>query len=361
MRARERFSNRGFAAFRGCFLVLLIVTGLQLAAGSTPSGAANPPGHISVTPGTVVEGSVGNTLTFSYVPGSKGLSDGTLSVKVPTGWTQPQKNAPGVPGNVVASVGKVVISNRLITVKNVTLCKSSCPLTLTYSDVTAPVTTGTASFPAKAAKPGKPLEPLPAPSIVIDESTGSCNPQPATASSGGTTMTVTPGTCLTGGTVVTITGSGFDPSSLGIVLQCNDASDQPTVTMSVVGSAETLPVSCSALTISRAVATTNTGDFPSGTTFTVVAGDVGPPCGVGDLVPTCPADSTGGNTAADAANYPCPPTPAQQAAGASCTVSYSDEGGKQQTVDISYQQAPAPTTPARPGGTTSSTSVLGQR
>ena len=333
--------HRGFSALRGFPVVLLIGAALQLAAPGGSAGAVNPPGQISVTPENVVEGSTGNTLTFSYFPGSKGLSGGTVSVKVPRGWTQPQKNAPGAPGNVEANAGKVAISNRLVTVKDLTLCASSCVLTLTYSDASVPAALGTASFPSKAAKAGKPLESLtPTPSVAILP-TGSCNPQPATASSAGVTMTVTPGTCLTGGTVVTVTGSGFDPSSIGFVLQCSSDANQPTVSLRVLGTPEVVPVSCSALALSRAVATTSTGGIPSTpkpTTFTVVSGTVGPPCGAeGDLVIPCPADSTGGNAATDAANYPCPPTPAQQVAGVSCTLAYGDSGGKQQTVDISYQ------------------------
>ncbi len=299
-----------------------------------------------MSPGTIVQGTAGNILTFSYAPGGKGLTDGTISIKVPKGWTQPQKNAPGVPGNIEVNAGKVVISNRLITVKHVTLCQSSCLLSLSYSGVTAPVALGTATFPTRAAKAGQPLELLaPAPSVVISQSTG-CNSLPSTASNGSATMTVIPGTCLSGGTVVTLTGSGFEPNSVGIVEQCNTDPSQPTVTMSVVGEAETLPISCSGFALSRAVTTTSTGNLPVSpkpTTFTVAAGTVGPPCGPGDLVATCPADSAGGNTVTDAANYPCPPTPAEVSAGVTCTIAFGDQAGTTVTVPISYQGEATPT------------------
>ena len=171
-------------------------------------------------------------------------------------------------------------------------------------------------------------------------------------------MTVTPGTCLNGGSVVTITGSGFDPSSIGIVLQCSTDASQPTVTMSVLGTPETIPISCSALALSRAVSTTSTGGIPTTpkpTTFTVVAGTTGPPCGSpGDLVTTCPADSTGGNTVTDAANYPCPPTAAEVAAGVGpCTIAFADQKGAMVTVPITY--VPPAQLATGGGGTTTTT------
>ena len=171
-----------------------------------------------------------------------------------------------------------------------------------------------------------------------------CNAQPSTATGGAATMTVTPGTCLNGGTVVTITGSGFDPSSLGIVLQCSSDATQPTVSLDILGSTEVVPVSCSGLALSRAVATTSTGGIPTSpkaTTFTVVSGTVGPPCGAtGDLVIPCPADSSNGgtgNATTDAANYPCPPSPAEVAAGVGpCIIVFADKGGAKVQVPITY-------------------------
>jgi hypothetical protein len=56
----------------------------------------------------------------------------------------------------------------------------------------------------------------------------------------------------------------------------------------------------------------------------------------GDLDAICPVDSSGGNAAADAANYPCPPTPDQLAQGISCSLAFSDSVGKGQTVDLSF-------------------------
>ena len=139
-------------------------------------------------------------------------------------------------------------------------------------------------------------------------------------------ITVTPNSGLqsTGSTVVTVTGSGFTPSTLGSMTQCSNDKSQPTVdvTLPVVG-VESIPVSCSGFTASTVVTTDASGNLPSGTTFTVNTGTIGPPCG-GTTLGTCAAtDSSGGNPATDAAKYPCPPTSAQLAAGDSCTVAYA--------------------------------------
>jgi hypothetical protein len=345
--------RRGSVVFRRALLAMVIAAGFQVAVASvTGATTVTSPGQISVSPHKVDMASTGNTLTFSYTRGSQRLSGGTVSVKVPRGWTLPQNSAAGSPGFVDANRGSVVISKRLITVRSLTPCRS-CSLLLSYIDVTAPTTVGPATFVAKAAKPGQPLEKVsPAPTVMVKSSTVvttttttsstttttlPCDGQPATASSDGMTMTVNPGTCLIGGAVVALSGSGFDPSSVGFALECNDDPSQPSVTMNVLGDNETLPVSCSALAISHAVATTSAGNIASGATFAVIAGTTGPPCGApGDLVTTCPVDSNGNGAAADAARYPCPPTPTQQAQGISCSLGFSDSAGKQQRVDLSF-------------------------
>jgi hypothetical protein len=348
--------HRGPALIRGLLLATVIAAGYQVTASSV-AGATTVtfPGQFSVNPHKVLEGSTGNTLTFSYTPGSQRLSGGTVSVKVPRGWTLPQSSTAGSPGFVEANRGSVAISNRLITVKSLTLCRS-CSLLLSYLDASAPTTVGPATFVAKAAKPGQPLQKVsPAPTVIVKSSTVvtttttttttsstttttlPCEGQPATTTSLGVTMTVTPGTCLIGGAVVALSGSGFDPNSVGIPLECNDDSSQPTVTMNILGDNETFPVSCSALAVSHAVSTTSAGDIASGATFRVVAGTTGPPCGAsGDLAPTCPVDSSGNDAAVDAAQYPCPPTPTQEAQGISCSLGFSDFAGKQQRVDLSF-------------------------
>jgi hypothetical protein len=157
-----------------------------------------------------------------------------------------------------------------------------------------------------------------------------CNAK-STTEAGPPSLTVNPATCLDGGTSVTVTGSGFDKSSPGNVLECNSDKGQPTV--SLLG--QTVPVSCTGINISKLVTTDASGNVSS--TFSVVDGTTGPPCGASPLQ-ACPAtDSSGGNPVTDAAKYPCPPTSAQATAGDTCSVSYGDAGGKQQSVTITFR------------------------
>src|SRR5271157_4252413 len=107
---------------------------------------------------------------------------------------------------------------------------------------------------------------------------------------------VSPSSGLAAGESVTVTGAGFDASSTGGVLECNNDASQPTV--SVLGN--NIPVSCTP-PLSNLQSTDSSGNFS--TTFDIGIGVVGPP-GTG-------TDSTGGNAATDAGSYPCPPTQAQ--------------------------------------------------
>ena len=145
------------------------------------------------------------------------------------------------------------------------------------------------------------------------------------------TIEVTPTTGLTDGAVVAVTGSGFAPSAFGGVTQCNDDPSQPTV--DVFGSQ--VPVGCSD-PLGVFVTFSATGTLPS-TNLTVHTGVVGPPA-VG-------TDSSGHPAADSAADYPCPPTPAQIAAGVNCVVAVGDLSGNRATKVITFQgQQPPPTT-----------------
>jgi hypothetical protein len=180
-----------------------------------------------------------------------------------------------------------------------------------------------------------------------------CNPAP-TSSGGSPSLTANPGTCLNGGTPIAVTGSGYDPNSIGILLQCNNDPSQPSVALPAPVS-QTVPVSCTGIAIANAIPT-KTGSFSA--TWNTIAGTTGPPCGkAGDLAATCPADTSGGDAATDAAAYPCPPTPAQLAAGVSCTLAFGDEAGKTATVPISFVPAPTPTPPGGGGAVTTTTAA----
>jgi hypothetical protein len=183
--------------------------------------------------------------------------------------------------------------------------------------------------------------------------------------------TGTPGTqatCVVNGTLLTLAATGLTPlgvnnNALGTFIECNDDPSQPT--FSILGNA--IPISCTGalkyVFTPNAAGTANMPDpnaqpaaLPA---FTVVGGTTGPPC-----VPTlCTGNDSAGNSPyTDAANYPCPPTAAQIAAGDTCVVAVGDTGGDQVTVPIEFNPnvPPPPATvgtapPTSPGGATATT------
>ena len=134
-------------------------------------------------------------------------------------------------------------------------------------------------------------------------------------------LEVTPNSSLTNGSIVTVAGSGFVADTIGSVVECSNVADQPTI--NAFGS--TLPVSCTS-PVNKILETSDTGAFS--VPFTVAEGTVGPPASG--------TDSSGGNAAADAADYPCPPTAAQVAAGDSCVIIFADEAGEQVSERIGF-------------------------
>jgi len=171
------------------------------------------------------------------------------------------------------------------------------------------------------------------------------------------TPTITPNSGLTNGESVTLTASGLTKSSIGNILECNDDAKQPNVMVGGVVNSS-IAVSCIAPSLSALVTVSASGDVSG--TFKVVQGTVGPPCGPAPAAATCPAtDSAGNSPTADAALYPCPPTPAQQAIGDVCTLTYGDEANDSAVGNILFAGESAPsattTTGAAPAATTTTT------
>jgi hypothetical protein len=150
------------------------------------------------------------------------------------------------------------------------------------------------------------------------------------ASAAAPAITVSPTTGLLDGQLLTVTGSGYAPNTEGGPVECNDAPGQPTV--EEAGFA--IRVSCDVpafgasypFNIPQADLFSPTGTLS--TQFVVHTGVVGPPIlGI---------DSAGHNSAADAALYPCPPTPAQQAAGDICQLTVGDSDGNSAALPLTF-------------------------
>jgi hypothetical protein len=158
------------------------------------------------------------------------------------------------------------------------------------------------------------------------------------ASAATPSIQVSPTTGLLDGQLLTVTGSGYAPNTVGGPVECNDAPGQPTV--QIDGFA--IGVSCDvpAFGASYPFNIPQADDFsPTGTlsaSFVVHTGVVGPPA--------LGTDSAGHSAAADAALYPCPPTPVQQADGDICRLTVGDSDGNSASVPLAFA-APVAATP----------------
>lgn len=192
--------------------------------------------------------------------------------------------------------------------------------------------------------------------ITSGSTTSSSTTTPCTAKStttkatkGKGSATVDPATCLLNDSLVKVTATGITANSLGSLLECNSAAGQPTATFA----GESIPVSCSSVSAYLFTSSASGGYSAS---FTVHAGVVGPP--------VTGTDSAGRSAAADAANYPCPPTAAQVSAGDTCVIAVGDQGGDEIPVPISFNAGKlvippttttAATTATTTGGSTATT------
>ncbi|MDQ1361223.1 MAG: hypothetical protein QOJ44_1600 [Acidimicrobiaceae bacterium] len=138
------------------------------------------------------------------------------------------------------------------------------------------------------------------------------------------TLTVTPSTGLVGGATTQVHATNFVPNQLAGVVECNNASNQPTQLYDGLA----LPVSCSVPQVNQS--TSSAGDLS--VRFQIIQGVTGPP--------TNGTDSAGNPASTDAAAYPCPPTPAQQAAGATCNIGAGDLAGDRAFTAISFATLP---------------------
>lgn len=167
------------------------------------------------------------------------------------------------------------------------------------------------------------------------------------ASAGTPTLTFQPNSNVgSGSNPVLVTASGFSKKATGGMAECSTASGQPTISVSSLAGSTAVPVSCSN---GNPQSTNAKGKFTAG--FTIISGVTGPPA--------TGTDSSGGQATTDAQNYPCPPTAAQQAAGATCEVEYFDTDGESagQAIDFNFNSTTTTPPTTVPGCTPASKSV----
>jgi hypothetical protein len=116
--------------------------------------AADGSGTMTANPLSFVHGTTSHTITFTYTAAAGGMSNGTVSVKIPSGWSLP--SATSGPGFTTASTGTVSISGQTVQVSGVTL-GGGTQMTITYgasTGATAPSTVGPKTFAAASRTTG---------------------------------------------------------------------------------------------------------------------------------------------------------------------------------------------------------------
>ena len=127
-----------------------LILGLAVLAGGLPVAALafraagpNGIGRMMVAPTTLVAGTTGNELAFTFVADRSPLR-GTTLVEFPRGWSPPQRTRASAPGYVEVKPGQCDGSTRIVAVKTrrvtiATSCRQRRSYQLLYHDVTAPV------------------------------------------------------------------------------------------------------------------------------------------------------------------------------------------------------------------------------
>ena len=161
-------------------------------------------------------------------------------------------------------------------------------------------------------------------------------------------------TGLAAGDVIDVTGTGFTPGATASIVQCND---DPTQSQ-VLFLGNYIPVSCSTLSLTAIGSSGKKKGTLTGTQ-TMKTGQVGPPVDNTSLAPigcvtfapnsttvtvTIPGCTTSGNPETDAANFPCPPTAAQEAAGDTCVLAIGDTDGDRAIGTVLFGSETLPTT-----------------
>jgi len=149
---------------------------------------------------------------------------------------------------------------------------------------------------------------------------------------------------LASGDVLDVGGTVFSPGAIASIAECNGDPSQPVIFILN----QYIPVSCSRLVLTNVpIAGQDKGDLSAAQP--IGSGTLGPPA-IG-ITPACtegtgtiPGCTTSGNAEVDAAGYPCPPTPAQQAKGDSCVIAVRDTAGDVADGIILFGQEPSPGT-----------------
>ncbi len=245
---------------------------------AAPALAADGAGSMTVSPASAIEGSGGNYLTFTYTAGLAGVSDGTIGLLVPTGWTPPSTSggaAGGLGGSCGAAAGytvTAVLGGYEVTTSATLGDGQQC--TIDYGIVgsnvgdTAPSAPGQSTFTAEESSTsgGTPTALATSPAVqVTPNGTGSMIVSPTSAIAGSTgntwTFTYTASTTIVSGELTVAVPAGFSVPSASSSAPGATSTTCPGGTVSVSGST----IQVNGLTLLDAASCTITyGDTSSG-------------------------------------------------------------------------------------------------
>ena len=159
---------------------------------------------------------------------------------------------------------------------------------------------------------------------------------------------------LTQAEIVSVKGTGFASNAFGYILECNETPGEPTVPVGAPFD-QRIPVGCSGPSLKHIVSTSADGSLS--TTFQVhLSRRLGPPCSPSSIFGGCgPSDSAGKRPRADAQNFPCPPSPAQQDAKVTCALVFYDTAHEKVSTPISFVGGGGPPVKVPPGSTGTTT------
>jgi len=149
--------------------------------------------------------------------------------------------------------------------------------------------------------------------------------------------------------VIQVAGSGLTPGTYGYILECNDTPGEPTVSVGAPFDQQ-IPIGCSAPSLKHIVMVSSSGTLK--TDYEVhLSRKNGPPCSYYSVFGPCARhDSAGMRARADAQNFPCPPSPAQQAAGVGCSLVFYDAAHDVVSTPISFLGGAGPPPKGGAGG-----------
>ncbi len=257
---------------------------------SSPSmtvNAADGSGTLTTPTTNVSASATGKTLTFTYTAAAGGLSNGSITLDVPSGWSAPSSTASAA-GYTTATTGSVSVAGQTITVSNITIAGAGA-VTIVYGDTSSsgPGATVTSSTGAqtwqgkeKSISGGSLTNLSSSPSVTVNAADGAGTL---------TTPTTDVGYGSTGNTIVfTYTAAAGGVSNGAVTVDVPAGWSAPSTTASAAGyttsSAGTVSVSTQTITVSGLT-------LGGGATATITYGDTG-----GGGAGATAASSTGSQT-----------------------------------------------------------------